>query len=207
VFEKMNIACLPISEYLEEDPLGRAEWIRLIGTILGCQQAADDAFNAIEKSYLEAKKILDNPIPFGPRPSVFFASREGDIWYSPPGNSAIGHLINDAGGNYLFRDSITSSNIRLTFEQLITSANDAEYWGNLISSFGQYSLEKARNDEPRLRATTAFKEGKIFYCNSSETDYFGDALMEPDILLKDLIKVFNTSELPNYRATYFKIVK
>jgi iron complex transport system substrate-binding protein len=41
------------ADYLETDPLAKAEWIKVFGALYGCEKEADDIFSDIQKRYLE----------------------------------------------------------------------------------------------------------------------------------------------------------
>lgn len=51
--EKLNIPIIECADYMENTPLGRAEWIRLIGLFTGRESQADSLFAAIERQYTE----------------------------------------------------------------------------------------------------------------------------------------------------------
>ena len=40
-------------------------------------------------------------------------------------------------------------------------------------------------------------------CNATFSDYFGDAVMEPHIILADLISIFHPDYVPNHTPKYF----
>ncbi len=44
----LGIPVVEVSEYLEEHPLGRAEWLRFFGVLLGEEHKADSLFNGID---------------------------------------------------------------------------------------------------------------------------------------------------------------
>ena len=43
-------------DWLEETPLGRAEWIQFFGVLFNKEKQADSIFKVIEQNYLSAKK-------------------------------------------------------------------------------------------------------------------------------------------------------
>ena len=55
--QKAGIPVIYNGDWLEENPLGRAEWIKFFGVLFDKEKQADSIFNTIEKNYLEAKKI------------------------------------------------------------------------------------------------------------------------------------------------------
>ncbi len=57
LFAQAGIPALINGEYVEQDPLGRAEWIKFTGILLGKYEEAEAVFNRIETDYLEAKRL------------------------------------------------------------------------------------------------------------------------------------------------------
>lgn len=202
-YTSKGIACIPVSEYLETHPLGRLEWIKVFGYILGKKEKAFAVFEEIKAQYLliaeKTKQInVENT------PCVFTGSEEGGVWYAPPGNSFQAQLIRDAGGNYILADSISNGNIQLPFEKLLFIAATCDYWGKVEYSTSPITVSEIIQKDSRYAQLKAIKQNQIFVCNTNETDYFGDAVVEPHILLMDLFNVFQGPPSEGYQAKYFK---
>jgi iron complex transport system substrate-binding protein len=199
-----GLLVLPISEYLEEHPLGRAEWIRALGFLCGAESAADSAFSEIDRAYnaLKLQAHLSSSIP-----SVFTGSNDNGVWYAPPGNSFISQFIRDASGSYIFSGHHTKGNISMDFEILLEKAMEVDYWGKVVYDEGALTLEKLATDDERYVALKAFKNHHVFYCNSAEKDYFGDGLIEPHVILADLIAILHPNILPDHKPVYFELIK
>lgn len=204
-FLKKGIGCVQVSEYLEQHPLGRAEWIKVFGVLLGESEKADSAFNRIKNSYVELKSKVDTAEV--QRPEVFYASYSNGSWFAPPGNSFIAQLINDAGATYIFSDSLKTSNLILPFETLFARVYNVDYWGKITYESGDLTLDKIINEDKRLSEIQSVKNKNVFYCNTAETDYHGDALVEPEVILADLISIFHPRLLPQYQQVYFKKIQ
>lgn len=203
-FEQVDIAIVPFSEYLETHPLGRAEWIKVVGFLTGFEAEASDAFKAIETGYQDAAVRVAHAAD---RPIVFTGSHDNGMWYAPPGNSFIAQFIRDAGGSYLFDEVKQRGNLEMDFEVLLTRAQDADYWGKVVFEEGKLTLDDLRADDERYAALPAFQNGHVFYCNAAETDYFGDAIVEPEVILRDLIAILHPETLPEHRSRYFESVQ
>jgi len=67
---KRGIGCVQVSEYLETHPLGRAEWIKVFGALLGEEQKADSVFNSIANEYNNLKTMIEKADVL--RPTVSF---------------------------------------------------------------------------------------------------------------------------------------
>ena len=197
--EEVNIPVVPITEYLEQDPLGRAEWIRFFGYLLGKVDLADSVFKAIEHRYLTLKNM---GAALEQRPTVFFGSNWEKTWYAPPGNSYMAKLINDAGGEYVFKDSITDGNIAMPLERLLVAGRSADHFGVVLAADGHVGALQLAGGDRRLAELDALRAGG-FFGNSSRSDIFGQALLEPDVILRDLRCIFRPGACPSYRPTYF----
>lgn len=202
-YTSKGIACIPISEYLETHPLGRLEWIKVFGYIMGKKELANSIFEDIKSQYLLIAEKTNQSLSEN-QPCVFTGSEEGGVWYAPPGNSFQAQLIRDAGGSYILNDSIASGNIQLPFEKLLYIAANCDYWGKVEYSPNPIHSDDLIKKDARYAQLQAIKTNQIFICNSFESDYFGDALVEPHILLMDLYNILQGPPHPSYVPKYFK---
>ena len=57
---KLGIPIVECADYMEHIPLGRAEWMRFYGMLLGCEEEADSLFAQVEGEYLRLKEMVKN---------------------------------------------------------------------------------------------------------------------------------------------------
>ena len=176
--DKMTV--VPVSEYLESHPLARAEWIKVFGLFTGESDKSAELFEGIKNRYQQKKQSLVS----AKRPLVFFGSKEGEVWYAGPANSYIAQLINDAGGQYLFNDSQEKSNIRLSQEEMIKRTWDIDFFGAMVYQDVNPNTQQIIEMAPGMGKAPTFQGQRLFYCNSALNDFFGKALLEPDVLLE-----------------------
>jgi len=112
----------------------------------------------------------------------------------------------DAGADYIFSDSLKTGNIVMPFEAMYERVYNVDYWGKIIFEPGNLTMDKIKSDDERLTHIKSFKDKNIFYCNAAETDYHGDAVLEPQIILTDLAAIFHPTLIPDHEAVYFKRV-
>lgn len=187
---------IPVTEYLEDHPLGRAEWIRFFGSLLGAEHAADSVFEAIVGRYLARVRgsgIVD-------RPSVFFGSAWQGAWHVPSGQSYMARLIGDAGGDYLFASTMGPANQSMTLEAVVSSALKADRFG-VIMAHGVPVKTIDMTGDARLASMPVLRSG-AFYLDSERSDIFGKALLEPDVLLEELGCVFRDTACDGSRHRY-----
>jgi ABC-type hemin transport system substrate-binding protein len=178
-----GLAVVQVCEYLEQHPLGRAEWIRFFGVLTGLERMADSLFDAIAARY-EATAAMAAADTV--HPVVFFGSQWNGQWSVPPGNSYMARLIEDAGGRYAFAHRSAPGNIDIDMETLLATLDTVDNWGMITAQEGEvYPRHLTRND-PRLVGLGVVKEFHLFAGNTRTADLFGQALLEPDQVLRDL---------------------
>ncbi len=179
---ELGIPSIEVSEYLEEHPLGRAEWLRFFGVLFGEEHKADSLFAGIRERYetIRADSSLLDP------PTVLFGSVWQGQWWVPPGNSYMARLIEDAGGRYVFADLKGEGNIAIDMETMVSTASNADLWGMIAQLETTPSVNDFTNGDQRLMSFRSVKEQRLFLGNTRVSDLFGQALLEPDIVLADL---------------------
>lgn len=89
------------ADWMEQSPLGKAEWIKLYGVLFGKEEKAKELFDKIVESYNQAKKLVaDKPASA----TVLYGSMYEDVWYVAKGNSWVAQFMKDAHANYLWSD-------------------------------------------------------------------------------------------------------
>jgi iron complex transport system substrate-binding protein len=196
-----SIPLIPVAEYIEEHPLGRAEWVRAFGLLLGKEAEADSLFGEIAGRYRTALARVPSD---GQAPVVFFGSAWKGAWSVPAGNSYMARLIGDAGGKYLFADRKADGNMDLSLETVLEQGAAARYWGRILDRAAPVTPLDVAAGDARIAALPAFKQQGCFYASSAESDLFGQAGLEPDVLLRDLIGIFRPALASGRVPVYFK---
>ena len=202
--EEMGIPVVLNMEYLENHPLGRAEWIKLVGILTGKTQEADRIFQIVKSRYrdLKMKVAFSSSLP-----TVFTGSRYNTIWYAPGKESYIANYIRDAGGNYVFNNLEGAASHEIDYEAALKAISDANYWGIVTSQAEPFTMQSVLKMDPFYSEFNSFRDSNIFVCNAAKTDYFGDAVMEPDVILADMIAILHPNILPNHAGKYFKRIE
>jgi hypothetical protein len=84
------------------------------------------------------------------------------------------------------------------------AANKADYWGKIVYADGPTTLEDFIEHDDRLRKLSPVVNHRLFYCNALRDDYHGQALLEPHVLLNDLVGIVNDRPEENYPYRYFR---
>ena len=181
--DKLRIPVIETADYMETSPLGRAEWIKLYGLLLGSSKA-DSLFSAIEKEYLQLKAEAAK-LPLGL--SILTERKTGNVWYVPGGKSTMGILLRDAHARYIFADDTHSGSLSMSPEQIIAKGNQVDVW--TFKYFGGNALTKQDllAEYQGYQALKAFQTGTVYETDTSCEPYFELTSFHPEILLREFI--------------------
>jgi len=187
--EKLGISVVIVAEYLEEDPLGKAEWIKFFAEFYEQEEFAKTSFNEIVKEYNNLSQIADT---IKDKTGVLVNIPYQGVWYIPGGNSYFAKLINDAGGNYLWKENSKNESYPISFESVFVKQKDADI---LINPSSVSSVEELLQVETRLSNFNCIKNKEVYNNNlrtniSGGNDFWESAVVNPHIVLKDLITIF-----------------
>lgn len=201
--QKTGIPVMYNGDWTETKPLGKAEWIKFFGALYNKLPEATQLFEQIEEDYLEAKKLAQSATQ---KPSVLSGAMYRDRWYLPYGNSWHGQFIEAAGGNYIWKDTRGNGSIELSFEKVFEKGQNADIW---IAPGGFASYKQLLESSAHYKKFKAFQNKKIFgYAGvkgpTGGVIFYEKAPLRPDLVLKDLIKIFHPELLPNYELTFYK---
>jgi iron complex transport system substrate-binding protein len=205
LFAQANVPALINGEYVEQNPLGRAEWIKFTGILLGKYEEAVAEFEKIKMAYQEAEKLASQ-LPNDNRPKVLSGVMYQDIWYAPGAESWGAQILQNAGGDYVFLDQQGVGSLQLNYEFVLDRAAEAEVW---IGSADFPDVKTMGSNEPRYRNFQAWKTGQIYTYTAKKgatggLEYFELGYVRPDLILKDLIKILHPALLPEYELYFYQ---
>ena len=198
--EKLKVPIIECADYMETSALGSAEWIRFYGMLFGQLHKADSIFAEVEKNYNELKELAQSQPS---RPKLLCELKSGSAWYVPGGRSTTGRLYHDAGAEYAFNHYPNSGAVPLSFETVFDKAQDADIWLMKYNHATDKTLTSMREDYGPYAQFKAFKQKQVYGCNTAYKEYYEDFPFHPDKVLKDLIKIFHPTLLPDYELKYF----
>ena len=195
-------------EYKEQDPLGRAEWIKFIAAFYNREDIADSIFKQVEKNYLDMKAKVAGNIK---RPTVLCNLPFKEIWYMPCKGNYITQLLDDAGSDFIWKDEGANNrlNLSLDYESVYSKAANADYW---INPGIANSLAEIKSVDKKNTFFKAFKTGNIYNDNKRNTarggfDFWESGAVNPDKILADLIYIFHPELLQGYELYYYQKLK
>lgn len=170
VIEKLNEFKIPVmidySSY-ETHPLGRVEWIKVYGALLGKETQADEAF-AKQVDILDRvskEERTEKTVAF------FYITSNGTVNVRKT-SDYIPQMINLAGGNYIFQDLGSEedhrSSVNMTMEEFYATAKDADYliYNSTIDGEIQ-TMEELLGKSEMLRDFKAVREGNV-WCTTND---------------------------------------
>lgn len=187
-----NIESLPIpiiycADYMETSPLGRAEWMKFYGRLVDKAALADSLFNLVVNRYDSIKHV---GLGFESQPdhslSLMSELPYQATWYVPGGSSTMGILYKDAGYDYPWAEDNHSGSLALSSEIVLSKAQDTDIWVFKYYEDHEYTLDELKSQNKFYSQFKAAKEGNVFGCNTSLTDYYDVVPFRPDILLEEI---------------------
>lgn len=204
--KELAIPYIYIGDYLEESPLGKAEWMIVVSEVMGKRKEAEKYFSDIPLRYNALKKMVSESTSI--RPSVMLNIPYGDSWFMPSVENYAVRLITDAGGRYIYSQNTGNSSVVIDTEEAYVLTSKADMW---LNTGRANTLEELRAACPKFTDTQCFRNGNV-YNNTLRSnpaggnDYYESAIVHPDIVLRDLIKVFHP-ELIEDNFVYYKQLK
>lgn len=198
-----GIPVLLISEWLENTPIGRAEWVKVMAALVNKEDVVNEKFAAIEKEYNKLAQIGRNA---SVKPSIIVGMPYKGSWFVPDGTSFLTRFFKDAGASYAWYDSKGTGSMGLSFESVAPIALKADYWINCGTAISKADI--AANDV-RYTYFKPYKSNTIYNFNKrindlGSNDYWESGVVNPHIVLADLIKILHPELLPNHELVYYR---
>ena len=203
---ELEIPFMYVGDYLEESPLGKAEWMVALSEVVGKRTEGEQVFGGIPVRYNDLKKRVADTVLDAP--SVMLNTPYGDSWFMPSTESYVARLVKDAGGDYIYKKNTGNASLPIDLEEAYKLTSEADMWLNVGMA---NTLDELRTSCPKFSDTRCFRNGSVWNNNLKTTaaggnDYYESAVVNPDILLRDLVKIFHP-ELVEEDFVYYKQLK
>lgn len=193
--ETLGIPIIWCADYMENTPLGRAEWIRFYGRLVGKAEEADSIFDSVESRYQELCAKAQNTKT---RPRLLPEMPWSGQWTLPASGSSSAKLYADAGAEYLFVHLEGSGSIPLSTEKVVDKGIQADIW--LIKHHGNLDRKQMVSDTPLLASIKA----PVWWCDTSQTLLYEETPFHPERLLANLIAILHPELGVQPEYTYFE---
>ena len=186
--EELGIPVLVEHSSYESHPLGRTEWVKLYGALLGKEDEAEALFEE-QASQL---KSLENTENTGKTVAFFYINSMGAANVRKAGDY-VSKMIDLAGGQYIFKDlgadEEGQSTMNMGMEDFYAGAKDADYIIYNSTIDGELkSLDELLKKSALLKDFKAVKEGNVWCLTKSmfqETTCLGDVIMDMHQMLTE----------------------
>ena len=205
--ELSGATMLSFPDYLESHPLGRAEWMKVVGLLCGKEKETNEWFDNVVRRY---ETLSEKCSSVEAKPTVFSDLPFENQWYVPGGKSYIAKIFADAGSDYIWKDNESAGSLHIDAESVLLKAQQADFWRVINSYDTPFTYERLEKENELYPLFKAFEKKQLLVCDVRECGYFEKSQYEPDVLLADFIYHFHpellTDEWENYTPTYFKLL-
>lgn len=203
---ELGIPYLYVGEYLEESPLGKSEWLVALAETVGKREEGERIFAEIPVRYDSLRRVVAESALDAP--SVMLNTPYGDSWFMPSTQSYMARLIADAGGDYIYKKDTGNASTPIDIEEAYLLTSQADVWLNVGS---MRSLDELKEACPKFTDTRCVRNGYVYNNTlrinpTGGNDYYESGIVRPDIVLRDLIKIFHP-ELVSEDFVYYKQLK
>lgn len=203
--KELGIPYMYIGEYVEESPLGKAEWLVALSELTNSREKGIELFREIPKRYNELKALTAS---IEKRPTVMFNTPWNDSWVMPSTQSYMAQLVTDAGADYIYKENTANSSAPIGLETAYGLIQKADYWINVGSAS---TLDELKAVNPKFADAKSVREKTVYNNNLRLTptggnDYWESAVVRPDVVLRDLIHIFHP-ELVSDSLYYYRCLE
>lgn len=192
-------------EWVEKTVLGRAEWIKFFGELFDLREKADSIFNEIKTEYLRCAELAGSATN---KPKVLSGAPYKGTWYIPGGQTFMAEFYNNSGMDYFYKDNKDNFSLALSLETVMGNFLSSDIWVGVDAK----TYEALASQDERLMLFKPAKTKKVYhYLNRTTTtggnDFWESAMLRPDILLKDFIRIAHPELLPDWELYYLGTVE
>jgi iron complex transport system substrate-binding protein len=191
------------AEWLETDGLGRAEWVKLMAALLNKEELVNAKFDSIVQEY---NRIKDLAAKVTQQPEVVIGMPFKGTWYVPDGDSYATQFLIDAGARYHWSNVVKTGSLALNFETVAPIALRADFWLNMSNA---HTKEEIAAIDQRYTRFNPYKKGTLYNSNKrmndiGANDFWESGVVNPHLILADLVKIFHPELLPDHQLFYYK---
>lgn len=196
---ELGIPYIYIGDYVEESPLGKAEWLVVMAEMCDDTEHGRTVFNGIRDRYNALKQHGNDSTAL----KVMLNIPYRDTWFMPSSRSYMVQLIRDAGGEYIYTKNDSNTSMPIDIEEAYRLAQHADLWLNV----GQFTrMNELKSQNPKFAETPVVRAGRVYNNNRRHTpsggsDFWESGVVCPDKILADLVSILhgNDTELYYYQ--------
>lgn len=200
---ELNIDAVIVAEYLEDTPLAKMEWIKFIAAFYNLEEKAVIKFDSVASRY---NNLVSLTRDIYDKPKILLGLPWRGTWYISGRKSYVARLIQDAGGDYLWNNLDYRDSQPVSLEAVFEKAFIADFWlnpGSVNNTEEILALDYRFKDLPALRKKKVFNNNnKLNKFGGNE--YYETGVVEPDVILADIIHILHPGILPGHNLKYYK---
>ena len=114
-------------------------------------------------------------------------------------------IIADAGGDYPWAADKSTGSLSLDFNQVLAKAQKADFW--FVKWTGINSLADLQNQYDLNKSFEAFKQKKVWACDTEKSHFFVRVPFHPDLLLSEFAAVLHPELFPDVKTEFYYNLK
>ena len=192
VAEKLKDLHIPYivdSEWKENTPLGRVEWVKFFGALTCREKQAEQYFSRIVENVTRVEEKVRN----ASKPTLAWALIYHGRVYMPTNDTYVANMVRDAGCRYLCANSSPTD-----IATLLKVASNADYF--VYASYFAKNLTYIKNIDPRLTELKAFRNHEVY---NITPDYWQLGYLHTDRVIEDLAAITHPGLFGNYTPHFF----
>ncbi len=196
VAEKLKDLHIPYvvdSEWKENTPLGRVEWVKFFGALTCREEEAEQYFSKIVENVTKVEEKVRN----AGRPTLAWALIYHGRVYMPTNDTYVANMVRDAGCKYVCANSSPTD-----IATLLKVASNADYF--VYASYFAKNLTYIKNIDPRLSELKAFRNHEVY---NITPDYWQLGYLHTDRVIEDLAAITHPRLFKNYKLHFFVRLK
>ncbi len=204
---RAGIPVLINTEWMENMPLGEAEWVKLVAALTNKEAVVQQKFDQVVQQYDSMASLTAK---LTGQASVITGSPFQGSWFVSGDNGYFSQLLQKAGASWSWSGESQATTLPLDFEVMYTHGLQANYWLNP----GQInSKQELLAKDKRFADFKAFRQSKVYNNNrrmnpeGGGNDYYESGAASPHIILADLIKILHPELLPGHTLYYYQKIE
>jgi iron complex transport system substrate-binding protein len=200
----VGLQTVPSLTRIEATPLGRAEWLKALSTVFNLEAKANGIYDDVAARYrataARARAATGKPLAFW---ATTYAS---GVWLAHR-NTFCARLLEDAGAVNVLADDGPTVTMAVGPELIVDRAAGADYWvtenSDLIRADGTVTVPGTPVEGLKAaRAGRVYNVAGRYRRENNSADYYQTAPHRPDLLLDDLVSLFQPHLIPRH-SLYF----
>lgn len=200
-----GVPVLADAEFLETDPLGRAEWIKYFAALTGTEAKANEVFDEVATNYADTAAVAAD----AEETEVMLGDAFQGQWSVPGGASFAARVVADAKGTYAWAEDTSTGSIPSDLETVFDKSGTAEIW---LTTANWTSRDQALAEESRLAEFASFTSGTVWAPSKQVNEaggnnYYELGVLRPDLILADQVAILHPDLVPDHEFTFYNELK